>query len=196
MTKDDPTIQMPSFTEPMVYAVAIDEDPVAVPVQSDNHQVPVVAPTGSEPSPSSAPPQETVTPTPTRGGNSSLVECECLFCGDTRIRRVVPGNNYYLSLCGDTHIDMRICTLPPGSHVKLFVMRVCGDTRVLVPKQTRVSVRRILLCGDKDVQLEEEPNEEAALPHHEQLPRVTIYVVMLCGSIRVRSEGLVNEEDW
>jgi len=134
---------------------------------------------------------------------------DCLLCGDTKIRSVHSGSNYYVSLCGNATIDLRESRLPPASHIKIVIVRLCGDTRVYVPKGTRVSIRRILLCGDKDVRLEEDDEdyveEDVVVDPENQSTEgganatapsppashahITLIVTMLCGNIRVFSEG-------
>lgn len=65
--------------------------------------------------------------------------------------------------------------------IRILILSLCGDTRIYVPAGTQVRVRRILLCGDSDIDVMdrvEDPNQ----------PNLTATIVMLCGSIRVRSE--------
>ena len=74
--------------------------------------------------------------------------CDCVLCGDTRTRRISPGFNMYVSLCGDTHIDIHDSEFPVGSKLTLLVIRLCGNMNLCVPPGTHVVVRRLLLCGN------------------------------------------------
>jgi hypothetical protein len=117
--------------------------------------------------------------------------CDCiLLCGDTRVRRLHRGFSPFCSLCGNTYIDVRNSRFAPGSHYSVFILKLCGDARVTVPRGTRVRVRRLLLCGSRDVHVEDAEVAVAAGPPP---PRLTITIVSLCGDARVRSEGLEDD---
>jgi hypothetical protein len=112
--------------------------------------------------------------------------CECLLCaGDTTIRRISPGFNFSVSLCGDTFIDIRDSNFPPGTKLTLMSVRLCGSTTMLVPPGTRVVVRRLLLCGSRDIHVEDdlERGREQGPP-----ARITLTILCLCGDVRVRSD--------
>lgn len=126
---------------------------------------------------------------------------DCLLCGDAKITHLKRGNNWSISLCGDTYIDLRrndaLSTDNDGGSggnggngggsprkVNVTLMRLCGDAKILVPRGTKVKVQRILLCGSRDVQVEESPRDQ-----QEGDPIVlTVRIMVLCGDLRVRSE--------
>lgn len=109
-----------------------------------------------------------------------MVGCECLLCGDSRVRRVKYGLNWSVALCGDTHVDLHDARLPPGAALTFLCLRLCGDVNLCVPPGTRVAVRRLLLCGSQDVYVDDDVGPGA--------PRVTLTVLTLCGDVRVRSD--------
>jgi len=55
---------------------------------------------------------------------------------------------------------------------------LCGDVRVIVPRGVKIVVRRILLCGDKDVDIDESALTDTS-------PTVSIFALLLCGDVRV-----------
>jgi hypothetical protein len=103
---------------------------------------------------------------------------DCLLCGDENVRNLQTGSSVFLSLYGDIHVDMRDSQYPPGSTFKLFVLRLCGNIRMIVPRGTRVTIRRVQLCGSRDVHVRDQEVYEFAPPS------IVINVLMLCGDIK------------
>lgn len=116
--------------------------------------------------------------------------CDCLLVGNNKIRRLRPGRcrNNFISLCGNTVVDIREQNYPPGTKLRVFVLSLCVDIKVYVPRGTTVVVRRLMLCGDKDIDVEPDDSVEPR-------PRLVLTIVTLCGNVRVTSEGLVSEEE-
>ena len=119
------------------------------------------------------------------GGKEDVDQgCDFLLCGDARVRgprAVRPGTNSYISLFGDTEIDMRESEFPPNTKVKFLIVKLCGDVKIYVPRGTPVTVRRVALCGDKRIDVEEENEMD------DSAPRLTVRIVMLCGSLVVKN---------
>ena len=90
-----------------------------------------------------------------------------------------PGRNVFVSLCGETFIDIRHKVYPAGTEIRVVVLSLCGSVTLLVPIGTNVTVRRIMLCGERDVDVEETTDPQA--------PRLWLRVTMLCGDVKVRS---------
>jgi hypothetical protein len=109
-----------------------------------------------------------------------------MLCGDAKLRKLKPGgNDVFANLCGDVYIDIRNTgDYPSGITFSIYVIRMCGDLRMLVPKGTQITSRRIVLCGNKDIHV---PNQEVdtgvTFP-----PHVKINVLMLCGDIKIRCD--------
>lgn len=122
---------------------------------------------------------------PTDAGNRSNKKkanaLDVMLCGDVRIRgrRIHPGTNTFLSLCGDTTIDIRESELPPGAHIRFIIVKLCGDAKIIVPKGTNISVTRISLCGDKDINLDE-TNESGYAPSS-----ISATIIAPLGSVKV-----------
>lgn len=109
--------------------------------------------------------------------------CDCTACGDVKIRKLSPGCHLSLSLCGDTYIDLLNDRMVPGTKITLWDIRLCGNTQLLVPRGTRVVVRRFMLCGSRDIRVAEDPYLDPA-----QAPRLTITILSLCGDVRASSD--------
>ena len=107
--------------------VTTDEEAIAVPV-AESFAVP------TEPKPARPPANGTVM-------DSGF---DCLLCGDVRVKRIRPGSNVFLSLCGDVFMDMREEDYPAGSTFNIFILRLCGNVRMIVPRGTQVRARRLL----------------------------------------------------
>jgi hypothetical protein len=136
---------------------------------------------------------------------------DCLLCGDTTIYRLNPGRNktnLFMSLCGNSYMDLRHSISMTSSQNKDSVLendhhpvteqeqeqqlvynitsvRLCGDIRMLVPPGTIIRVRRVLLCGNRDIRIDDV--DEATI----RAAKVTVNILILCGNIIVRS----NERD-
>eukprot|EP00978_Attheya_sp_CCMP212_P014896 scaffold38243_cov51-Attheya_sp.AAC.1 len=105
---------------------------------------------------------------------------DLIICGDQKIsgRRIRPGRNIFLSLFGNTKIDMKESEFPPGTKLKFIIVKLCGDVKLVAPPGTIVNVCRISLCGDKDINVNESPQTDAS-------PTITITMIAPIGSIRV-----------
>lgn len=109
---------------------------------------------------------------------------DCVLCGDETIRgsRIRVGRNTFVSLCGDTKIDMR--ELPPQhANFHFIIVRLCGNIKMYVPRGTNVTLRRFTLCGSRDIDLDDENDPE--LNNSSSPPNVKITYVTLCGDVRV-----------
>ena len=128
------------------------------------------------------PPQARPSASSDRTGGVSL---ECLVCGDSHLRGIRPGCNLFVSLCGKTVIDLRgqEGVVPPGSHFRVVVVRLCGDVHLYVPRGTQVDMCRISMCGNKNIR-----NEDAESSSPTSPLSIKLTVVMLCGDIRVLNE--------
>jgi hypothetical protein len=118
---------------------------------------------------------------------TQLLGFDCMVCGDTKVRRINPGCNFFMSICGNTYIDIRDSHFAPGTKVKIFTLRLCGDARILVPRGTQVVVRRFLLCGNRDIHVDRATEDSA-----EPLPRISITIISLCGDAQVSSDDSEN----
>ena len=120
-----------------------------------------------------------------RPPSSSSVDC--VICGDTRVvgSRIRVGRNTFVSLCGDTVIDLRETAMSTthSNEFYFIVVRLCGDVRLWVPRGTQVTVRRFSLCGEWHVDVDEDNDAEAAAT----APTVKLTLVMLCGNVRVEN---------
>jgi len=84
-------------------------------------------------------------------------------------------------------MDLRDSSYPGGSSFNIWVGRLCGDVRMLVPRGTKVTIRRILLCGNRDILVREPEEGDETVTSTDPL-LVTINVLMLCGDVKVRSD--------
>jgi len=107
--------------------------------------------------------------------------CEIALCGNTRTQQMTPGYHFSLSLCGNQNIDLLDSEYPPGTTISLFAIRLCGSMNIIVPPGTQIVVRRLILCGDRDIYVDENPTQV------QPAPRLTLNILSLMGSIRVRS---------
>lgn len=124
------------------------------------------------------------------GGDTSTTTCDMFLCGNTRIRgrRIRPGRNISVSLCGDTILDLHnATTLTPGFRATFVLLKLCGDCRVYVPRNVIVNVRRCALCGDRDIDMDEHDDEENG--GQQQRACITIISLSLCGDVRVSNEA-------
>ena len=72
----------------------------------------------------------------------------------------MPQKNVTIKLCGSSHIVLPKKN-PQNAHYKFIMLNLCGDARLYVPKEvTNVVVRRIALCGNRTIDLQEEMDEE------------------------------------
>merc|ERR1712151_303328 len=67
--------------------------------------------------------------------------------------------------------------------MKVWILRFCGNVDVLVPRGTHVVVRRMLLCGNRDIVLDDD--ETLLRPKS----RLTLTILSLCGNVRVRNHS-------
>ena len=116
------------------------------------------------------------------------------LCGDDRFgsrygRQVRPGLNFGLKLCGNTSVTIPITNpssersnneaeLATVAHYKFVRVNLCGKTTVYCPRGTHVTLRRISLCGNRRINV-----DEGGLPH--PCTKVTVTVVQLCGDVHV-----------
>ena len=150
---------------------------------------------------------------------------DCVLCGDTKIRKMKVGSktmtNFSLSLCGNTYIDLRDSikhalskkTKPPLEENRdqpdrqsqqqkkeklvfnVTTVRLCGDTKILVPPGTIVKARRIMLCGDRHIDVEPASSSNSRSARGaEARAKLIVNILMLCGSLRVTSD--VRDWDW
>jgi predicted membrane protein len=118
--------------------------------------------------------EEPVLPPHIRTCNFSIT-----VCGDIRIRGPIASCNTFITLLGNHQLDLSGFQLPPT--VKIWIIKICGDVKLIVPPGTSVSVNSILLCGDRDV--------ETDVPM-ENGPHVTLtFIAPLCGSIKVTNDN-------
>jgi predicted membrane protein len=91
---------------------------------------------------------------------------------------IQPVVELFLCLCGDATIDISNAKLPPRKKVSYKVIMLCGDVEIIVPKGVAVQVRRISLCGDKTINIDENALNESS-------PRVTATIIVPCGDVKV-----------
>lgn len=108
---------------------------------------------------------------------------DCLLCGNTRLKQVRPGFHFVLAMFGNIYLDLLNTPLQPGAKVTILSVRLCGNIVALVPPGTRVIARRIMLCGNRDIDVAEDPEQDLTQPP----PCVIVYNLSLCGDIRARS---------
>lgn len=100
------------------------------------------------------------------------------LCGDIRMRGPIASCNTFITLFGNHRLDLSGLHLPPT--IKIWIIKICGDVKLIVPPGTSVSVNSILLCGDRDVETDV-PTENG--------PHVTLtFIAPLCGSLKVTNE--------
>ena len=107
-------------------------------------------------------------------------------CGDDVISgiRIKPGRTHFaIKLCGNTHILLPKCP-PVSSHYKFVMINLCGDSRVCVPKNTHVILRRISLCGNRSADIDDEHDTTS----------VTLTILQLCGDVHIMHHGEEEEE--
>ena len=109
-------------------------------------------------------------PPPVKTRNFSIT-----LCGDIRMRGPIASCNTFITLFGNHQLDLSGLQLPPS--VKIWIIKICGDVKLIVPPGTAVSVNSILLCGDRDVDTDV-PTENG--PH----VKLT-FIAPLCGSLKV-----------
>jgi len=110
---------------------------------------------------------------------------DCVLCGDETIRgsRIRVGRNTFVSLCGNTVVDMREMTQQQSTGPFHFIIvRLCGDVRMFVPRGAAVTLRRISLCGSKDIDIADD-NEA----NRHNTPGIKVTVVTLCGDVRIQN---------
>jgi hypothetical protein len=136
--------------------------------------------------PTSSPPLTPNPTTPRSGEAGAAWSFELLLCGDSTLHRLPPGHNVSISLLSNTTIDIRDSP-PLTAPVNVWILRLIGNVRMLVRPGTEVVVRRLLLCGNRDVQVEpaeqDDDNTNTTVPP----PRITLNILSLCGNVRVRS---------
>ncbi|KAL3902297.1 MAG: hypothetical protein SGILL_010873 [Bacillariaceae sp.] len=123
-----------------VEVVTTDEEAAVLPI-AESIAVPVENPQLPKP------PTSTNYNTYNNSTNTTTVQdsgFDCLLCGDVKVKRIRPGANVFLSLCGDVYIDMREEDYPPGSTFNIHILRLCGNVRMIVPRGTLVRARRLL----------------------------------------------------
>lgn len=123
----------------------------------------------------------------------SIIVCACFavhntrnkgfdinLIGDTRIRarHIDADRNISIKLCGDTKIDLRESQLQPNSTLSFFIVALCGDVKIFVPRGTDVTLRRISLCGDKVIDIDESSLNESS-------PSVTATIIIPLGNVKV-----------
>ena len=92
------------------------------------------------------------------------------------------GLNTFVSICGNTTIDMRDLQLPlPENYHFVIVPLLCGNVKMLVPRGTNLSLRRFSLCGSKNIDID----DDVEMNNQSSAPTVKVTVVTLCGDIRV-----------
>jgi hypothetical protein len=126
-------------------------------------------------------------PTPPRPEGAGGGSFELLLCGSSTMHRLPPGHHVSVSLIGHTNIDIRDSPFTASSAtVNVWIIRLIGSVRVLVRPGTQVVVRRLLLCGNRNVQVDpaeqDDNNNTNTAP-----PRIVLTILSLCGNIRVRS---------
>lgn len=106
---------------------------------------------------------------------------DILCCGDDTRKgvRVHPGTNFAIKLCGNTNITLPDKP-PAGAQYKFIMMNLCGDARFLVPKGTKVVLRRIALCGSRTIETEDEVTYSTP-----DAVVVKVTIVQLCGDVKV-----------
>ncbi|KAL3785923.1 hypothetical protein HJC23_008118 [Cyclotella cryptica] len=123
---------------------------------------------------------------PTTQEKNSQTSCDILCCGDDNRKgiRVQPGNNLAIKLCGNTNVVLPN-EPPAGAHYKFILMNLCGDAQFLVPKGTKVILRRIALCGNRTI----DTDEETEIDHGSNPIKVTVTIVQLCGEVTIATHG-------
>lgn len=171
--------------EPDVQVVAYDDVP------PEAHAVPIVEPLAEE---QPKPPTTSATSHQSAVMADGSDGCDLVLCGDSKVRRLSPGCNLSLSLCGNTFVDLMDQQFPPGTKISLYNIRFCGNTQLLVPPGTRVVVRRLLLCGNRDIYVEDDPE----MMHDPEIvpPKLSVFILSLCGDVRVRSDRNSMEDNW
>jgi hypothetical protein len=117
----------------MVEVVTADEEPIAVPIAES-------VPASTDPKLQNG----NARPHPTTGTTVQDSGFDCLLCGDVKVKRLRPGSNVFLSLCGDVYMDIKEGDYPPGSNFHVFILRLCGNVRMIVPCGTQVRAWRLL----------------------------------------------------
>lgn len=112
-------------------------------------------------------------PPPIKSHNFSIT-----LCGDIRMRGPIATCNVFITLLGNHQLDLSGFQLPPT--VKIWIIKICGDVKLIVPPGTTVSVNSIMLCGDRDLDTDV-PTENG--PH----VKLT-FIAPLCGSLKVTNE--------
>ena len=62
------------------------------------------------------------------------------------MRGPIASCNAFITLFGNHKLDLSGLHLPPT--VKIWIIKICGNAKLIVPSGTTVSVNSILLCGD------------------------------------------------
>jgi len=124
---------------------------------------------------------------------------DILICGDVRLtgRRIVRrggGCSTFVRLCGNVTVDLRGAPQllqPQPKKLRFFIVALCGDVKFIVPRGMDIVVRRIALCGDKDIDIDDEALTNNVGSMTLSPPTVIVTIIELCGSLRVKN----NDDD-
>jgi len=105
-------------------------------------------------------------------------------CGHYKIRCLGPGRHIFLSICGNTIIDCRGASqcAKGGKPTKVWIIKTYGDVKIIVPPVARVEFGGFLVCGNKDLDVEDSGTTKPPLD-------LRLKVVMLGGNIKASNRG-------
>lgn len=106
-----------------------------------------------------------------------------------RDRHIRPGRSTVIMLCGEAEIDIHDAQFPPNCNRSFLICMLCGDVKVSVPRGVAVSLRRFLICGEKDIDIDETAVDD------ESSSKVTITLICPVGGIHVSNEQLSDSSD-